>query len=854
MPSVQADVATRTPEQASGPLVTIPAVAAMRAGALGALWDGRTLHIPESPVLFLLFICAAMATTWQQPPAEVLQVLHAEDLPWVWTAPDGAHLLLADGVLYPPLAERAAPMLELAGERVDPTTNSFHGEYSATAPRLKRVSDGTELPLALPDGARLLDVYWAADGQRFALTVGHSDHVGLWVGSTEGDLMRISDLRLNPVLGSAVAWLPNQKRLLVKAIVSDRGAPPAAPLVPAGPKVLEGSGDAPRSTYEARNLLQTAHDEALFSYYVTSQLAVADPRKDRVKLIGEPGVYSDVSVAPDGKWLLVERLVPPWSHVTGWWRFAHQVEVWSCKGQLKATVASLPLADQVPIHGVTLGPRGVRWRATAPHSLYWTEALDGGNPITEVPHRDKLMRLEAPFDGEPEEVFRAEHRIRYWRWGAEGGTLMLTQRERARRWRHVWLLDVDASTARPWFDLSEKDRYADPGRPVMRPLDNGRWVLRQQGDAVYFSGNGATPEGDRPFLDLRSMETNASERLFRCDPQRYERFVAFAGGGEDQLLIRRESSTEVPNYHLVTLGEPMDAEEGEPGRSYSDRPITAFEDPAPQLREIEKRIVTYERADGVPLSFHLYLPPGYQEGTRLPTVLYAYPLEYSDPGTAGQVRGSEQRFTRLWGASHQYFLLQGYAVLNRTAMPVVGDPETAYDSFVEQLVADAEAAVAKAVELGVADPQRIGITGHSHGGLMTATLLAHSDLFRAGIARSGGYNQTIRPFGFQHERRTMYEARDTYLQCSPVFVADRIDEPLLLIHGAIDENPGTIPYQSDRLFEAVRGSGGTTRLVMLPFEGHGYKAKESVEHVLWEQIRWFDRYVKNAEAREEEAP
>ena len=426
---------------------------------------------------------------------------------------------------------------------------------------------------------------------------------------------------------------------------------------------------------------------------------------------------------------------------------------------------------------------------------------------------------------------------------------MLTQRERDRRWRHVWLLDVDAGTARPWFDLSEKERYANPGGALMRPLPNGRWVLRQQGDAVYFSGSGASPQGDRPFLDLRSMSSGEVRRLFRSEPAYYERFVAFAGEAGDQLLIRRESASEVPNYHLATLGEVVEAPEGEATLERSDRPVTSFEDPAPQLRQIQKRIVSYERADGVPLSFHLYLPPDYQEGTALPTVLYAYPLEYSDPATAGQVTGSEQRFSRLRGASHLFFLLQGYAVLNSTAMPVVGDPETAYDSFVEQLVADAEAAVAKAVEIGVTDPDRVGITGHSHGGLMTAQLLAHSDLFRAGIARSGGYNQTIRPFGFQHERRTLWEAMDTYLQASPVFVAPQIDEPLLVIHGAIDENPGTIPYQSDRLFEAVRGSGGTTRLVMLPFEGHGYRARESVEHVLWEQLSWFDTHVKSAPPR-----
>ena len=800
--------------------------------------------------LLLLSVLTAMAaTTWQQPPQEVLDVLNAKDLPWVWTAPDGAHLLLADGVDYPALAERAAPMLELAGERMDPSTNGFHGWQGATQPRLLGVQDGEQTALPIPDDAQLLDVSWTVDGQRFALMTKHSDHIGLWVGSVQGELQELDGLALNPMLGDTLSWLPDQQRLLVK-LVPERGAPPAAPVIPAGPKVLEADGDTPRSTYEARNLLQTAHDEALFSYYGASQIAIVEPQQGRVTQLGEPGIYADVSASPDGRWLLVERLVPPWSHETGWWRYGHTVELWSGKkGKLEHTLAGLPLADSVPVHGVTLGPRAVSWRATAPASLIWIEALDGGDPAAEASHRDKLMMLDAPFRADPREVFRAEHRIRYWRWGAEGGTLMLTQRERMRRWRHEWLLDVDTGAARPWFDLSENERYANPGGPLMRPLENGRWVLRQQGEQVWFSGSGSSPSGDRPFLDLRSMADDGAERVFRCSADHYERFVAFAGD-TDHMLIRRESATEVPNYHLVTIGEPTQAAEGEAVRSRSDVPVTHFEDPAPQLRQIEKRIVSYERADGVPLSFHLYLPPGYQQEERLPTVLYAYPLEYNDPATAGQVTGSEQRFTRFHGPSHMFFLLQGYAVLNSTAMPVVGDPETAYDSFVEQLVADAEAAVAKAVEIGVTDPDRVGIIGHSHGGLMTAQLLAHSDLFRAGIARSGGYNQTIRPFGFQSERRTMWEAQDTYIQASPVFFAPQIDEPLLLIHGAIDENPGTIPYQSDRLFEAVRGSGGTARLVMLPYEGHGYRARESVEHVLWEQITWFEQHLAKAPPRD----
>jgi dipeptidyl aminopeptidase/acylaminoacyl peptidase len=784
------------------------------------------------------------ATRWQSPSEDVLEVLHAPRLPWVWASPTGEHLLLADPVTYPPLAELAAPMHKLAGMRVNPAINATHGRHGATSPRVVQVRSGTQTPLDLPADAEVHGVAWTADGRRLALTVRTSDHMGLWVGSMEGGLTEIEGLALNPLLGPAVRWLPDQRRLLVRRI-PERGPTPAPPAIPAGPRILEGAGDSARSTYEARNLLRTAHDDALFEYYATAELAVVNPDTGQVTTLGAPAIYATADFSPDGRFLLVERLVGPWSHQVPWWRFAHEVEVWDDGGQPVATVASLPLADQVPTHGVPLGPRDVSWRATAPHTLFWVEALDGGNPVAEAPHRDRLMRLEAPFTGEPQEVFEAEHRIVSWQggWGAEGGTLMLTQRERMRRWRYTWLLDVDEGTARPWFDLNEDDRYASPGDPELRPLPNGRWVLHQRGDAVYFSGSGATDQGDRPFLDLRHMETGEVERLFRCDPGRYETFVAFAGD-EDHLVVQSESRDDVPNFYLATLGGPVEAAKGEATRAHSREPITRFEDPTPVLRQVQKRLVRYEREDGVPLSFQLLLPPGYQEGTPLPTVLYAYPLEYSDPSTAGQVRGSVQRFSRISGPSHLFFLLRGYAVLDRTAMPMVGDPETTYDTFVPQLVADAEAAVARAVEMGVADPERIGVIGHSHGGLMVANLLAHTDLFRAGIARSGSYNKTTQPFGYQSERRSLFEARDAYIQVSPTFFADQVDEPVLVIHGDDDSNPGTLTFQSEVFFEAVRGSGGTARLVLLPFEDHGYRARESVEHVIWEQLRWFDQHVK----------
>ncbi|MFO7662170.1 MAG: prolyl oligopeptidase family serine peptidase, partial [Chloroflexota bacterium] len=694
---------------------------------------------------------AQTPATWQSPPAEWLKVFDAPQLPSVWTDPTGKYMLLADPISYPSLAELAAPMHKLAGIRVNPANNGYQGEHGYTSPRLVPVNGGATTPLNLPANSELYNVAWTVDGGRFALTVGHTDHFSLWVGSVDGKLTRIENLALNPLMGNAVSWLPDQKRLLVRRI-PERGPAPEPPVIPAGPMIVEGAGTSARSTYEARNLLETAYDDALFEYYITSELAIVDPATGKVKIIGAPDFYTTADFSPDGKYILVERLVGPWSHEVALWRFASEIEVWDSEGDLVANVASMPLADAVPIHGVPLGPRSVEWRPTAPHTLFWVEALDGGNPVVEAPYRDRLMRLDAPFTGEPEEVFRAEHRILPYlnAWSADDGTLMMTQHERMRRWRYVWLLDVDKGTSRLWYECDEDDSYKDPGSPVLRPLPNGQRVLRQNGDTVYFSGTGATDEGDRPFLDLRHLETGETERLFRCDPDRYEYFVSFAGD-ENRFVLRSESAVDVPNYYLATFGDKVDAAEGEATRKLSRVLITRFEDPTPELRQIQKRIVQYEREDGVPLSFHLHLPPGYKEGTPLPTVLYAYPLEYSGATTAGQVRGSTQRFMRLYGATHLYFLLNGYAVLDRTSMPMIGDPETTYDTFVPQLVADAEAAVAKAVEMGVADPERIGVIGHSHGGLMVANLLAHTDLFKAGIARSGSYNKTNQPFGFQSE-------------------------------------------------------------------------------------------------------
>ena len=371
---------------------------------------------------------------------------------------------------------------------------------------------------------------------------------------------------------------------------------------------------------------------------------------------------------------------------------------------------------------------------------------------------------------------------------------------------------------------------------MLRQLPSGRRAILQSGNYIYLTGAGASPEGDRPFLDRLDLTTLKSERLFRSDDKSYETVVALLDDQGSKFITRYESSSEPPNYFARTAGQS------------EKKALTNFVDPMPQLRSIKKELIKYKRADGVDLSFTLYLPPDYKAGTRLPALVWAYPLEYTDAGTAGQVSGSTNRFTTIGGPSHLFLLLAGYAILNDATMPVIGDPETMNNTYVEQIVASAKAAIDKADELGYIDRNRVGVGGHSYGAFMTANLLAHSDLFKAGIARSGAYNRTLTPFGFQSERRTFWEAPEMYFKVSPFMWAHKIKEPILLIHGEADNNSGTHPIQSDRFYQALKGNGGNVRYVTLPLESHGYQGRESTEHVIWETITWMDKYVKQAPA------
>jgi dipeptidyl aminopeptidase/acylaminoacyl peptidase len=773
-------------------------------------------------------------------------------------------MLLVSWLDYPSMTRVATPFLRLAGVRVEPRNHSKHdtpGGYGITPSArdftLVHVADGSQIPIALPEGACPERPIWAADGKRFAFVNIAPMAVELWIGNAmTGEIHQVPGAHLNQMFSDEMQWMPDQKTLLVKLVPEGMGAPPPEPTAPIGPSIQETEGEKGQSsTYENRDTLGNKHDEDLFDYFAASQPAFVDATTGAITPVGKTGNYESLDPAPDGRHVLVTSIHKPYSYVTTYDRFPKEIEVWDTSDRshvLVHTIASLPLADRVPIHGVPVGPRDFSWRATEPATLVWAEALDDGDWNVNVPARDKVLLLKAPFNSPAFEITRTEQRFEGFSWSEKPSVALLNEYDSNRHWRRSWVIDVDNPQPKPrlLWDLSTDELYANPGQPVRRQLANGFSVIRMDGDSIYLSGAGSSPDGDRPFLDRLDLKTQKSERLFRCDKTSYEQFLSFSGPDARTFLTWRQSPSDPPNAFARTLGPSLEAPAGEAAFASTSAAITHLPDPTPEVRAIKKQLIKYKRADGLDLSFTLYTPPGYKEGTRLPTILYAYPLDYADASKAGQVAGSQETFTRL--RQYKLLLLEGYAIIDGASFPVIGDPKKAYDTYLEQLVADAKAAVDEAVRLGVADPDRIGVTGHSHGALMTANLVAHSDLFRAGVATSGSYNKTLTPFGFQNERRSVWEAPDVYRKVSPFFFADKLKTPLLIVHGAEDANPGTTPIQASKLYEAIRGNGGTTRLVLLPHEPHWYTAMESNEQLVFEMLRWFDKYVKNAPPRTQE--
>ncbi|MBM3784392.1 MAG: S9 family peptidase [Acidobacteria bacterium] len=780
--------------------------------------------------LFCLLSLAVLPaqSTYKRAPENIRRILSSPATPAVSISPAKSHMLLLEPDRYPPIAELAQPMLRLAGSRINPRNNGPRVILAYRAARLVNLTTLAQTPLAVPAGAKLGRANWSPNGASIAFLTYFEDRIGvLLVDAASGRTQPVAGAQINAAFGDAIDWLADSRHLLLQLVPASRGPEPKASAVPGGPDIQETAGKAsPAPTYQ--DLLKSEHDEKLFDYYATSQAALVDTATGKVQTLSKPAIFESLSVSPDGKYVLAQVVRRPYSWVLPAARFPLEIQIWTREGKLLKTLASLPLADRIPLEGVRTGPRSLAWIPARPATLSWWEALDGGNPREKAPYRDRLAASAAPFDS-TQEITKLEERRSSASFLSDGRLWVSDYDRRTRRTRQ-YILGQNGELVE-LLSRNRDDKYRDPGTPQGTVSGDDRRVIDVAGDQILLAGDGASPSGDHPFLDRFHLGTKQKSRLFQSENGYYETVVGALNPEGTRLITRRESTTEPPNYYLFDKGKRT--------------AITRFTDPAPELRQVTKRLVSYKRADGVSLKFTLYLPPNYKEGTRLPTVVWAYPKDYADADTAGQVSGSQDRFVMPSGASHFFYLLAGYAILDDASLPVVGDSESFNDTYLDQLVAGARAAIEKAVELGVTDPRRVGVGGHSYGGFMTANLLAHSDLFAAGVARSGAYNRTLTPFGFQSERRTLWEKPDTYLRMSPFLSAHKINEPILLIHGQADNNTGTFPIQSERMYTAVRGNGGTVRLVMLPHESHGYAARESVEHTLAEMIEWFDKHVKN---------
>jgi dipeptidyl aminopeptidase/acylaminoacyl peptidase len=778
---------------------------------------------------------------YQSPPKAIADLVEKPPTPAALLSFDHKHMLLCDLPTLPSIADISQPELRLAGQRLNPKTNGeSKPSYYTGISYLDMTKPGSQPQriTGIPEKSKIKFVNWSPDCKTVSFVIFEESAIRLWkIDIATRQASKLIDAPLNAFRGNPVDWCSDGS-LLVRLIPENRGAPPEKNAVPRGPLVQENDGKK-RPARTEPDVLKNPNDEALLDYYLRSQIARVQ-LDGRTEPIGKPDNYYAINPSPDAKHIVVVTIHRPYSYKVLLERFPHRVEIWSPAGSIEKLLVDNPLMEEVPIDfaAVPSCPRAFDWRSDSDATVTWVEARDGGDPKVKADIRDEVMALAAPFTDKPTAIAHTALRYGDVTWGTGEIALLSEWWWADRRSKtSIFAPDTPGKNVRVLWDRSFEDRYSDPGRPDTKVTNRRVSILHitARGE-LLLSGQGASPEGDRPFLDILDLKTLATKRLWRSEAPYYEHVSSIFDDDGKVFLSRRESVSEQPQYFLRDL------------KKKSMTQLTHFPNPNPDINgKIEKKLVRYKRADGVDLSGFLYTPPGFEAGKSkpLPMLMWVYPSEFKTRSAASQVQDSPYRFVRLSHHGPAFALLMGFSVLDDPTMPIVGEGKSEpNDTYVQQLVSDAQAAVDEMVKLGVADRSRIAIAGHSYGAFTAANLLAHSNLFRAGIARSGAFNRTLTPFGFQSEERTFWQAKDTYVNMSPFTHADKIDEPLLLIHGENDDNQGTYPVQSERLFEAMKGLGGRVRWVVLPNETHGYRAKESVLHALKEMSDWLGKYVE----------
>jgi dipeptidyl aminopeptidase/acylaminoacyl peptidase len=801
----------------------------------------KSNHLPAFCLLLFAFSFtqAQDAVSYQTPPKDIADLLLAKPTPAVRMDSKAEWILLSERNSYPTVEELGQPENRIAGLRLNPNNFSPSRQTFINNFRLKNIRNNKEFTIeGLPTNLLGGNATWSPSETKIAFTNTTGSKVDLYViDIATKKATKINKQSVNIVLGIAYTWL-DDNTILYKATTQVAANAPKRPITPKGPTIQQNLGKtAPSPTFQ--DLIKSPYDEQLFEFYATAQLV---QNKNGVETnIGKPGLIGSFSFSPDKKYMMVRTIKKPFSYLVTANGFPSTISINDLTGKVVKVLAELPSTEGTPsgYDNTQNVPRAFDWRDDEPATITWATPLDSGLIKKQVDYHDAVYALSAPFSGEAKELFKTKMRYAGSTWGDATLTLVM-EISRSKQTTRVSRFNTNTGAMELLYERNQTDAYNNPGTPVLTKNKMGRPAIQTTDNGTKILMNnitGSSPKGDLPFLAKFDLSSKKSEILWRSQEGVFEVVEDVIDADKLVLLTRRESQTEVPNYFIKNLVLKI-----------ADKAVTNFSNPYPQLVGVSKEKITYKRADGVDLTGDLYLPKGYNKDKDgpLPVVIWAYPREFNSAADAAQIRGSKDRFTTLSWASPVFYVTQGYAILDNAEMPIVasGPDKKPNDDFIAQLKLNAEAAINKLSSMGVGDKNRVAVGGHSYGAFMTANLLAHTNLFKAGIARSGAYNRTLTPFGFQNEDRTYWQAPDLYHDMSPFSYADKIKTPILLIHGEADDNTGTYPINSERLFAAIKGNGGTVRFVFLPYEAHSYRGKENLLHMLWEQYQWLEKYVK----------
>lgn len=801
----------------------------------------------KQKILWLFLSCYFFNTyaqenlTYQKPPKEILQLADFQRAPSVNIDSKKSKMILSYRKTYKTLEDLNIEELRLGGLRIDPVTNISSTLTYITNLKIQNISSNNAIQVTgLPANPRISYLTMAPDDSKVAFANTTSTGVELWVMDMEtATAKKLTEAKVNAALGNPFTWMADNNRLLVRMIPANRPALiDAKSNLPSGPTVSMSDGEkAQNRTYQ--DLLKNKVDETNFENITTSQLVIIDMEAKASPFL-KTDMYIGESISPDGKYVMITTLKKPFSYLVPLSRFPQESTVYTTDGQLTSVVNEVPLSEVLPkgFMATRTGKRAMNWRPDQAATLYFVEALDGGDPAQEADFRDALYTWEAPFTDAPKQMMQTQQRFSGIYWGNENLAIAVDYWYDTRNTKS-YIFNPSNPTEKPRLlnDRNYQDLYSDPGDFEMKKNAFGKSVLMIENNQLYLTGEGHTPDGQFPFIDALDLKTLKTKRLYQSTlTDKKEDLISLMDIKKGTVLVRMESKNEYPNYYIRTYTAKN-----------KTKAVTTFENPFESIANVHKEVINYSRKDGVALSGTLYLPVGYdkKKKEKLPLLIWAYPREYKDKNTAGQSDANPNTFTFPYYGSFVYWVTRGYAVLDNAAFPIVGEgDEEPNDTFIAQLVANAEAAIDAIDQLGFIDRTRVGVGGHSYGAFMTANLLTHSNLFACGIARSGAYNRTLTPFGFQSEQRNYWEATDVYNTMSPFMNAEKMKTPMLLVHGEADNNPGTFTLQTERYFQALKGLGAPARMVILPKESHGYVAEENILHLLWEQDQFLEQYLK----------